>query len=93
MPQVAQLAHDLFGRLVVSIGVQRQENCAGAFACRRAQRHPGVHTARTRRIRRACHDLSRLGGITVSAHDDREPGEFGIAPYFDRGLELVKVDV
>ena len=32
-------------------------------------------------------------GIAVAADDDRQPDEFGVAPQFDRGQELVEVDV
>ena len=91
--EVAQQAHHLFGGFVVGGRVQRQENRVGAFACRRAQRHPGVHTEFARRIGRARDDLARLGGIAVAADDDRQAREFGVPPHLDRGLELVKVDV
>ena len=91
--EIAQQAHHLFGGFVVGVGVQRQEYRVGAFACRRAQRHPGVHTEFACRIRRAGDDLPRLGGIAVAADDDRQAREFGVPPHFDRSLELVEVDV
>ena len=90
---IAQQSHHLLRRVVIGIGVQGQEYRVRAFASRRAQRHACVDAVLAGRIRRARHDLSRLGGIAVAADDDRQPGEFGIAPYFDRSLELVKVDV
>ena len=93
MAEVAQQAHHLFGRGVVGGRVRRQEYRVGAFARGGAQRHPGVHAEFAGRIRRARDDLPRLGRIAVAADDDGQAHEFGIPAHFDRGLELVEVDV
>jgi hypothetical protein len=93
MPEIAQQAHHLLGRLVVGVGVQRQEGRVGAFPGRGAQRHAGVHTEFPRRIRRACHHFAWFVRIAVTADDDRQAREFRITTHLDGGLELVEVDV
>ena len=93
MAEVAQQAHHLFGGLVVGVGVQGQERRVGAFACRGAQWHPGVHTELSRRVRRTGDDLAGFARVAVTADDDGQSGEVGVAPHLDGCLELVEVDV
>ena len=50
-------------------------------------------TPNSRPHRGAGDHLSRLGRVAVAADDDGQALEFGVAPHFNRGLELVQVDV
>ena len=54
---------------------------------------PGVHTELARRVGRARDDLARFVRVAVAADNDWQAGKFGVPAHFDRGLELVEVDV
>ena len=93
MAQVAQQCHHLFRRRVVRRGIRRQKRRVRTASGRGAQRHARVHTELAGLIRRAGHHLAGFGRVAATPDDDRQPDQFGMAPQFHRGQELVEVDV